>query len=186
MNQVYIFLADGFEEIEGLTSVDLLRRAGLTVTTVSVMEDLNICGSHDIRLLADIHIDDLSDDTILPSDMIVLPGGMPGTNHLEGHAKLRDILIRQNAAGGHLAAICAAPRIFAHLGFLKSKNATSYPGCVEATECLAYLEEAVVTDGNIITSRGVGTAIPFALAIIEALLDRETADRIAGSIIYTQ
>lgn len=184
MNCIYIFLADGFEEVEGLTSVDLLRRAGLSVKTVSVMESTAICGSHGIRLTADMHITGLSPEQISPDDMLVLPGGLPGTDHLEDHETLRTLLLAQQKAGGHLAAICAAPRIFAHLGFLKDKNATSYPGCVSPDECLTYLEQPVVIDGNIITSRGVGTAIPFALAIIETMLGKEAADRIADSILF--
>lgn len=180
MSLVYIFLADGFEEVEGLTSVDLLRRAGCEVKTVSVMGRKEIMGSHQIPVTADMVFEELSAET---ADMLVLPGGMPGTTHLKEHEGLAALLRTQYERKGWLAAICAAPSVFEGLGFLKGREATSYPGCIgEATgRCLT---EPVVCDGHVITSRGVGTAIPFALKLIEVLTGSKKADEIASSIIY--
>lgn len=179
MSLVYIFLADGFEEIEGLTAVDLLRRAGCDVKTVSVIGRKVIKGSHDICLYADMMFDDIKEK----ADMLVLPGGMPGTNHLREHEGLAALLKEQYEAGKWVAAICAAPSVFEGLGFLKDRKATSYPGAVgEAVG--EYLEDKVVVDGHVITSRGVGTAIPFALKLIEVLCGAGKAEEIAASIIY--
>lgn len=179
MSLVYIFLADGFEEIEGLTAVDLLRRAGCDVKTVSVMKRKVIKGSHDICLYADMMFDDIKDK----ADMLVLPGGMPGTNYLRDHEGLAALLKEQYEAGKWIGAICAAPSVFEGLGFLKDRKATSYPGAIHESVG-EYLEDKVVADEHVITSRGVGTAIPFALKLIEVLCGAEKAEEIAASIIY--
>lgn len=179
MSLVYVFLADGFEEIEGLTVVDLLRRADCDVRTVSVMGRKAITGSHQIQLEADIVFEDMDGR----ADMLVLPGGLPGTNHLKAHRGLAKLLTSRYEQGDWVAAICAAPSVFEGLGFLKNRRATSYPGCI-GEEVGQYLEQPVVKDGNVITSRGVGTAIPFALKLIEVLKGAEKADEIASSIIY--
>ena len=177
---VYIHLAEGFEEVEGLTAVDLVRRSGADLKTVSVMDNKRVTGSHGITIETDLLFDEIE----LPADMLVLPGGMPGTKNLGAHEGLCRLLKRQYEEKGWLAAICAAPSVFAKLGFLKDRKATSYPGAVTAQECGVYLEEEVVTDDHIITSRGVGTAIPFALKLVEILKGTEKADQIARSIIY--
>ncbi len=177
---VYVFFAEGFEEVEALTAVDLIRRSGADLKTVSVMGTRKVKGSHDIPIETDL----LFEEVCMPAQMLVLPGGMPGTKNLKAHEGLCRLLEEQYMAGGWLAAICAAPSVFAELGFLKGKKATSYPGAVAEEDCGKYLEEEVVMDGNLITSRGVGTAIPFALKLIELLKDKDTADRIASSIIY--
>ena len=177
---VYVFFAEGFEEVEGLTAVDLVRRSGADLKTVSVMDNKRVTGSHGITIETDLLFDEIE----LPADMLVLPGGMPGTKNLGAHEGLCRLLKRQYEEKGWLAAICAAPSVFAALGFLKDRKATSYPGAVTAQDCGTYLEEEVVTDDHIITSRGVGTAIPFALKLVEILKGTEKADQIAGSIIY--
>ena len=177
---VYVFFAEGFEEVEALTTVDLIRRSGAELQMVSVMDKKQVTGSHGITIEADL----LFDEVELPADMLVLPGGMPGTKNLRAHEGLCGLLKKQYEEKGWLAAICAAPSVFAALGFLKDRKATSYPGAVTAQDCGTYLEEEVVTDDHIVTSRGVGTAIPFALKLVEILKGSEKADEIAGSIIY--
>lgn len=177
---VYVFFADGFEEVEALTTVDLIRRSGTDLQTVSVMGEKRVTGSHGITIETDLLFEEIE----MPADMLVLPGGMPGTRNLGAHVGLCDLMRRQYEEKGWLAAICAAPSVFAGLGFLKGRKATSYPGAVTDQDCGTYLEEEVVVDGPIVTSRGVGTAIPFALKLVEILKGKETADQIAGSIIY--
>ena len=180
MAKVYEFLADGFEEVEGLTSVDLLRRAGADLQTVSIMGRKEIHGAHGINLEADLVLE----DGLEAADLMILPGGMPGTNNLKDHEGLADILKDQYKAGRMVAAICAAPLVLAGLGYLKDRNATSYPGSLDGLPVGRYLEEEVVVDGNITTSRGVGTAIPFALSLISQLFGQDKADTIAKSIIF--
>ena len=149
MRSVYVFCADGFEEVEGLTAVDLLRRAGIDVKMVSIMDRLQITGSHNISVNTDILIEDIKEE----ADMLLLPGGMPGTNYLREHEGLADLLKKQYEAGKWIAAICAAPSVFGGLGFLKDKEATSYPGCLDGVPVGGYKEDPVVVDGNVVTSR---------------------------------
>lgn len=181
MSKVYVFLADGFEEIEGLTVVDLMRRAGIEVTTVSIKEDTAIEGSHHILLRADttFGICDFSD-----ADMLVLPGGGLGTENLEKCEPLGKLVTSYCEKGGKIAAICAAPRVFAGLGLLNGKKATCYPSVMEELTGAVKSEDAVVVDGNITTSRGLGTAIDFSLELITQLISKEKADEIAESVVY--
>ena len=180
MSLVYVLLADGFEEVEGLTVVDLLRRAGCDVKTVSVCRRRVILGSHDIKVYSDVMFEDIKDKE---ADLVVLPGGLPGTDHLRDHKGLARLLKARYEKGEKIAAICAAPSVFEGLGFLKEREATSYPGAIgEATG--TYLEEPVVVSDHVITSRGVGTAIPFALKLIEVLCGKEKADEVAASILF--
>lgn len=181
--KAYIFLADGFEDIEGLTVVDLLRRAGIDIKTVSIKETTQIQTSHGITMLTDTTF---AETNFTDADILVLPGGMPGTKYLEAYKPLTDLLTDFNNKGKKIAAICAAPSVFSGLGFLKDKKATSYPSFMEviAKDGAQTSEDSVVTDGNITTSRGLGTAIDFALSIIEQLESKEKADEIAESIVY--
>lgn len=183
MSNVYIFLADGFEEVEGLTVVDLLRRAGVTIETVSIKESREIESSHGIALLADRVF---KDTDFSDAEMLILPGGMPGTLHLKEYKPLTELLESFYNKGGKVAAICAAPSVFGELGFLKGRRAASYPGFLDNLEGTEVLPEPVVVDGNVTTSRGVGTAIAFALCLIEQLKGREKADEIAESIIFSR
>lgn len=148
---------------------------------VSIMGRLQITGSHNISVNTDILIEDIKEE----ADMLLLPGGMPGTNYLREHEGLADLLKKQYEAGKWVAAICAAPSVFGGLGFLKDKEATSYPGCLDGISVGVYKEDPVVVDGNVVTSRGVGTAIAFALKLIEVLISKEKAEEIAASIIYS-
>ena len=175
MAKVCVFLAEGFEEVEGLTVVDLLRRAGEEVLMVSIGTSLEVTGSHGIKVSADRLFEeaDYSD-----ADMLVLPGGMPGTLHLGEHKGLTELLIKFNEADKKVAAICAAP------GVLKGRKATCYPGCEEKLKGAVLSEEAVVRDKNVTTSRGVGTAIAFALELISQLEGEVKAHQIKKSIVY--
>ena len=179
--QVCVFLADGFEEIEGLTVVDLLRRAGIEVTTVSITDSKTIHGAHGIDVLADKLFEEADFEK---QDMLVLPGGMPGTLNLGAHEGVKEELEKAFLSGKFLAAICAAPSVLGKYGFLKGKRATSYPGFEEQLVGAECVLEPVVVDGKVITSRGMGTAIPFSLALIGQLLDADTAVKIGKAIIY--
>ena len=179
--KVYIFLADGFEDIEGLTVVDLMRRADIDIKTVSIKKSKEITTSHGITMLTDLIF---AETDFTDADMLVLPGGMPGTNYLRDHEGLAELLKKQYEAGKWVAAICAAPSVFGGLGFLKDRKATSYPGCLDGIPVGEYTEEPVAVAGNVVTSRGVGTAIAFALKLIEVLISKEKADEIAASIVY--
>lgn len=185
--RVAVFLAEGMEEIEALTVVDLLYRAGIPCETVSVTNTNVITSSHDVSVVCDREIDDTRfhfDDY----DMLVLPGGMPGTTHLEECDDLTDQVCRFVREGRQVAAICAAPTILAHLGLLEGKRATCFPGRQpELVEGGAELcQDQVVVDGNIITSKGMGTAIPFGLAIVEHYLGADVAADLARAIVYAE
>lgn len=178
---VYLFLADGFEEIEGLTVVDLLRRAEVDVKTVSITGKVKVTGSHNISVQAD---EVYGESDYSKADMLVLPGGMPGTKHLAEHKELGDLLKQFHSAGGNLAAICAAPSVLGMYGILEGKKATCYPGFEEKLAGAIITGGKTEVDGNVITSKGMGTAIEFSLKIIEKLKDEETAKKIAASIQY--
>ena len=179
--KVYIFLADGFEEIEGLTVVDLLRRAGEEVVTVSIMGRKEITGSHNIHVMADELFENMD---YTQAKLLVLPGGMPGTKYLGAYEPLTDLLCSWNQEGKLLAAICAAPSVFGDLGLLKGKEAVCYPGFEERLAGATIGKGAVAVSGNIITSRGLGTAIDFSAALIGQLQSAEKAEEIKKSIIY--
>jgi 4-methyl-5(b-hydroxyethyl)-thiazole monophosphate biosynthesis len=181
--KVYIFLADGFEEIEGLTVVDMLRRADIDITTVSIQDTTAVTGAHRIPVTADVTFDAVKDTK---ADMLVLPGGMPGTLNLKAHKGVESMILNQVKDGGYIAAICAAPSVFADLGLLEGKTATSYPSFEEVLREKGsnYIYEKVAVDDNIITSRGMGTAIEFSAKLIEVLRDKKTADTILESIVY--
>lgn len=181
MSKIGIFMADGCEEIEGLTVVDIVRRAGIEIEMISINGKKEIAGAHGITFLADAGKDAVDFSSL---DGIVLPGGMPGTTNL-GADETVDKVIREFAAGGRLvAAICAAPSVLGQAGILNGKHATSYPGFETKLTGAAASQDPVVRDGNVITSRGMGTAIAFALEIVSYFTDKKTADKLAESIIY--
>lgn len=181
MNKVYVFFADGFEEIEGLTVVDMLRRVNVETVMVSVNETKTVTGAHGIGILAD---GVFTDYTYEDGTMAVLPGGMPGTNHLMAHAGVKDVLFSYHKAKKYLAAICAAPSVLGMNGLLEGRHATCYPGFEEKLLGAKALPDAVVMDGNIITSRGMGTAISFGAALVSVLVGEEAADGLLKSIQY--
>jgi 4-methyl-5(b-hydroxyethyl)-thiazole monophosphate biosynthesis len=182
MSKVYIFLADGFEDIEGLTVVDLMRRAGIEIETVSIKDTKEVTTSHQIRLLTDRTF---GETDFADADMLVLPGGMPGTKYLGEYQPLTDLLTDFYEKGGRIAAICAAPTVFGKLGFLNGRKATAYPSCMEGLTGAEAVEDRVVVDGNVTTSRGLGTAIDFSLCLIGQLLGQEKAAKISESIVYS-
>lgn len=181
MEKAYVFLADGFEEIEGLTVVDILRRAGVDTQTVSIMGRKEITGSHHIALQADQVFEETSFED---GTLFVLPGGMPGTKHLGAHEGLTALLKKAAAEGRRVAAICAAPSVLGDLGLLEGKHAACYPGFEDRLRGAQVEFTPVVTDGNITTSRGMGTAIPFALSLTAQLTNEEKAEELAKGIIY--
>ena len=179
--KVYIFLADGFEDIEGLTVVDLMRRAGIDITTVSIKNTKQIVTSHKITMLTDTTF---GETDFTDADMLVLPGGMPGTLHLEACDGLMEQLDRFYSAGKWVAAICAAPQIFGHRGYLKGRKATSFPSMEKELDGAFVTHGAAEVDGNVITGRGMGCAIDFALKIIGCLISEEEAAAQAERIVY--
>ena len=176
---VYVFLANGFEEIEALTPVDLLRRAGIEVKTIAVAEQL-VLGAHNIPVLADGTRFDVELNDGL--EAVILPGGMPGTKNLERNETVQKALAYMNAKGRLICAICAAPSILGHAGLLQGKKATCFPGFETELDGADVLDIPAIRDGNIITSRGAGTAIEFSREIIAYLKDEETADSIVAAI----
>ncbi len=183
MEKVYVFLADGFEEIEGLTVVDILRRAGIETVMVSVMKEQMVKGSHGIEIKADMVFDaeKLQDGTVY-----VLPGGMPGTKHLAAHEELGILIKKACADGRKVAAICAAPTVLGGLGILQGRKAVCYPGMEDGLTGAVVTKETVAVSGNVTTSRGMGTAIPFALSLVAQLQGKEAADRMAAGIVWAQ
>jgi len=181
MARVLIPLAPGCEELEAVTIVDLLRRAGVEVVTVGLQPG-PVKASRGVTLVPDANLDDVQDQDF---DMIVLPGGQPGADHLDEDPRIHAVLQRLSAAGRYTAAICAAPKVLAHLGLLDGKAATSYPGYLDRMDLpqVRVLEQAVVTDGKVITSRGPGTAMDFALELIERLSGKATREQVEAGLV---
>jgi 4-methyl-5(b-hydroxyethyl)-thiazole monophosphate biosynthesis len=167
MASVLMPLAEGFEELEAVSIVDVLRRAGIEVT-IAGLKDGPVRGSRDTVVVPDAALDAVMDRDF---DMVVLPGGMPGVKNLHDDTRIKRLLMRYTQAGRYTAAICAAPSILADYGYLDGKQATSNPKFKDkvAIGGVLYREDAVVTDGNIVTSRGPGTSIDFALELVEKL-----------------
>ncbi len=183
MSTVLVPLAEGFEELEAVTIIDLLRRAGITVVSASIGVQL-VPASRGVHLVADTSLNDVIYDDF---DMIVLPGGLPGSTNLDNDIHIHAILKRLYQSGKAIAAICAAPLVLANCGLLDGKRATCYPGVLSQQEwpSITLCDEAIVIDGTILTSRGPGTAMDFALAIIEYLTDRATRDNVEKGLVRT-
>lgn len=171
---IYVFLANGFEEIEALATVDVLRRAGLQVTTVGI-GGVEIIGSHNITVRADIADEQLD---VSDANAVVLPGGMPGTLHLEASAVVQHALKFAQENDVLIAAICAAPSVLGHAGLLMGKQAIAYPGFEKELKGAEISQKPVVKDGNIITAKGAGVAIEFGLEIASALTTKENANSV--------
>lgn len=181
MAKVYVFLAEGFETVEALAVVDVLRRAKVEVVTVAVGEDLLITSAQKIAVKADKL---LSEELYEDGDVVFLPGGMPGTRNLEADEKVVSIVRKQYEAGKIIAAICAAPSVFGHMNLLNGRKATCFPGFEKDLLGAEVVTDRVVVDENVITSRGMGTAIDLGLVLVEQLVNKETADTISSSIQY--
>lgn len=182
MKKVCVFFADGFEETEALTTVDLLRRARIEVTMVSITGKEQVESSHGIRILVDALYENTDIDA---ADMLVLPGGRVGTDALHAYAPLHEKLKKFVAEGKAVAAICAAPEVFGKLGLLDGKRATCYPGCETMLPKAEYQGNLpAVTDGNIITGRAAGNTMDFAASIISYLVDEKAAKAVLDSVCY--
>ena len=181
MKNVYLFLADGFEEIEALATVDVLRRAGVKVTTVSINLTEMVNGAHGIPVVADALFADCSYNE---ADMLVLPGGMPGAANLDAHEGLRAAISAHAEAGKWLAAICAAPMVYGHMGLLNGKKATCYPGFEGELAGATYTAASVEKDGNIITGKGPAVVLPFAYALAEVLVGEEVVAQVKAGMLY--
>lgn len=180
MNTVYVFLADGFEEIEALTIIDVIRRADIPLVTVSISSDNIVTGAHNVpvkadKLFAEV---DFSD-----SEMLVLPGGMPGSSNLQNFKPLIDLLREKNAANEKIGAICAAPMVLGSNGLLNGKEAVCYPGFEGKLTGAAVLKKPYITSHNITTSRGPATAMPFALEIVTRIKGAEKANELANGML---
>lgn len=176
--KIIVPLAEGFEEIEAITIIDVLRRAKLNVTTV-YLDKNPVKGSHDILVTADKAIHEIKSGDF---DTIVLPGGMPGSKNLKGNSKVISIIKDIHSKGGYVSAICAAPIVLEEAGVLKGKKATCFPGYEKELSIEKYLPESVVVDGNIITGKGPGSAIPFSLKLVELFTNSETAEQLKNSL----
>jgi 4-methyl-5(b-hydroxyethyl)-thiazole monophosphate biosynthesis len=180
MATVLVPLAPGCEELEAVTVVDLLRRAGIGVVTAG-LDDQPVTASRGMVLVPDMTLDEaLGQDY----DMVVLPGGLPGADHLDNDERLAGLLKQMAADGKYTAAICAAPKVLASAGLLNGKRATSYPGVMQSVNVpgMDYVEQAVVTDDKVITSRGPGTAMDFALELIEVLVGTDTRTEVEAGL----
>ena len=182
MKKIGIFMAEGCELIEGLAVVDLVRRTGeMEIVTISITDTKQVTSAQKVTFLVDALASEVDFDSL---DGIVLPGGMPGTLNL-GASEIVNQVIKKFAAEGKLvAAICAAPSVLGAAGLLEGRHATCHPGWEEKLIGAEYLEDAVVIDGHIITSRGMGTAVDFGLAIIWQLLDDEAVEKVKKGIVY--
>ena len=181
MKKLGVFMADGCEEIEALTVVDIARRAGIEVAMISITGEKIVKGAHGIHFETDIPAEFMDFDML---DGIVLPGGMPGTLNLGANKYVLQTIIDFNVKGKLVSAICAAPSVLGEAGLLNGKKATSYPGFEEKLVGADVCEDAVVVDGNIITSRGMGTAIAFGTEIVRYFTDDATVEKIHGGLVY--
>ncbi len=176
---IYLFLANGFEEVEALCPLDLLRRAGLQVTTVGIGGEM-VVGAHGIAVQADIPEAMFRDNN---PEMVILPGGMPGTKHLDASRTVETALHITATKGGYLAAICAAPLVLGKRGYLVGKRATCFPGFEEYLQGATVAEERVVRDGRVITAAGMGVAMEFGLALVAALKGQDVADELRRTVL---
>lgn len=183
MSKIAIFFAEGYEEIEALTVVDICRRCGLEIDMVSVTEETMVTSSHRVTVRMDKTYSQLD---FAEYDMLVLPGGMPGTRNLEAHEGLMAQIDAFYRGGKYIAAICAAPSIFGHRGILKGRRACCFPSFEDHLEGAEVTEGPVEISDNVVTSRGMGTAVAFALAIAGIFCGRVKADEMAKTIVFTK
>ena len=185
MAKVYVFLANGFEDVEALIPVDVLRRGGVEVITVSITGDSQVVETaHNVQIVADAMIEDCD---FSDADLLFLPGGMPGASNLYGHEGVRQAVLAQAKAGKKVAAICASPAVvLAPLGILEGKKATCYPGfeSVLAENNATYTGDLFTVDGNVTTGEGPAAAFPFAYELLSQLVNKQTADQIAEGMRF--
>ena len=178
MASVLVPLAQGCEELEATTVVDLLRRAGITVVTAG-LDGQPVRASRGMVIIPDMTLDEALQQSY---DMVVLPGGLPGANHLNDDPRIRRLLKDMTRNGRFTAAICAAPKVFADAGLLEGRRVTSFPGALDGYAGFNYVDDAVVQDGRLITSRGPGTAMDFALTLIENLEGKAVRDKVEAGL----
>ena len=181
MAKVYQFMANGFEDIEALIPVDVLRRGGVDIKTVSITGFPMVESAHGVKMMADLTFEeaDLSD-----ADLLMLPGGMPGASNLNAHEGVKAALLKQNAKGKRIAAICAAPLVLGGLGLLRGKQATCYPGFEQTLEGAEYTADLYTIDGNITTGEGPAAALPYAYSLLGQLTDDDTAYGVAEGMRF--
>ncbi len=181
MAKVYEFLADGFEEVEALAPVDILRRGGVDVKTVSVTGTTTATSAHGVTMIADLRIEDadLSD-----ADLLLIPGGLPGATNLRDHEGVRAALTAQAEAERYIGAICAGPMVPGSLGLLKGRRATCYPGFEKFLDGAEYTGELVTVDGNIITGEGPAASMPYAYTLLSLFRDEEATADIRRGMMY--
>ena len=183
MKKALIFFAEGFEEIEALTIIDVLRRADIPALMISVTGNLSVTGAHGIKVNVDLLFKDVDFND---AEILILPGGLPGAHNLNAHEGLKNQLKQFNDAGKKVAAICAAPLVLGGLNILNNKEATCYPGFENELLGAKLSTDLAIKAGNVITSRGPGTALNFALELVAELKGKATADRLAdGMIVQT-
>ena len=181
MKKVYVFLANGFEDIEAITTIEVLRRGGLNVQTVSINDTIAVVSAHNISVMADLCFGDAD---FSDAQLLVLPGGLPGADNLKAHSGLRELLVSHSAAGRHIGAICAAPIVLGNACLLDGKHATCYPGFEGALGNANAVGEGVVTDGNITTAKGPAFSLPFAYTLLQQLTDADTAQQVKDGMLY--
>jgi 4-methyl-5(b-hydroxyethyl)-thiazole monophosphate biosynthesis len=179
MPSVAVILADGFEEVEAIAIIDVLRRAGIE-TVVAGLHDGPIASARQVKVVPDTTIDTV---TVEDFDMIVLPGGQPGSDNLDADPRVKGLIKGFSEKGKLVGAICAAPFVLANAGVLKGKHVTSYPSYKDKLGGAVYEVKSVVTDGNVLTSRGAGTALSFGLAIVERLVGKEKAQKVKEAML---
>ncbi|MDH8677104.1 DJ-1/PfpI family protein [Fusibacter bizertensis] len=179
---VYVFFAEGFEEIEALTVIDVLRRADIRTHMIG-LNGLSVTGAHGIEVKMDGRISEIH--TLSDVSMLVLPGGMPGAMHLAESDVLRNLLLQAYDSDIHLAAICAAPTVLSKHGLLKGRNVTCYPGFETQLRDFKHVDESVVHDGELITGKGAGVAMDFALKLVEILKGHKLSEQLSQSLIHT-
>ena len=175
MKKAIVFLANGFEEMEALGTVDILRRGGIEVTTVSITTDPVVIGAHNVPVTADTILND--------ADALILPGGMPGASNLNNSEALKEALLQQYREGRIVAAICAAPMVLGGLGLLKGRNATCYPGFEPKLIGANVTGEAVEVSDNVITGKGPGLVMNFGLALVAAIKNDAVAEEVAAGLL---
>jgi 4-methyl-5(b-hydroxyethyl)-thiazole monophosphate biosynthesis len=182
MAKVYVFLANDFEDVEALIPVDVLRRGGVEVITVSITGDSQVVESaHNVQIVADAMIEDCD---FSDADLLFLPGGMPGASNLYGHEGVRQALLRQAGEGKLVAAICAAPFVLGKLGLLRGKRATCYPGFEQYLDGADYTADLLTEDGNIITGEGPGAAFDFGYALLGRLATADVVEALKEGMRY--
>lgn len=172
MKRIYILLAAGFEEVEALTPADVLRRAGYEVFLVSTTGAPNVKGAHDIVVKTDVFMDDVDVES---ATLLLLPGGIPGATNLLANERVKSLILQFHSRDKWLAAICAAPMILGEMNLLKGKQATCYPGFEKHLLGATHADKPAITDGKIITGKGIGAAMAFSLEIVKNLTDEATA-----------